>query len=321
MLSINNEHHMFELKYRPASISECILPKADKEIFLGIVKSGKIPNMLLQSNSPGTGKTTVAKALGNDVDAEVLFVNGSDCKIDFVRNELTQFASSKSIDNKQKVIIIDEFDRSGLAESQRHMRSFIEAYGATCSIIITANNLDGIIKPLQSRLRVIKFGNPTADDKKSMMRDMIKRTIEICENENINVDNTTKRVLAELVKRNFPDFREVIKQLDYYSTNKTIDEGILNQIINDRVSSEDIIQAIKDKDIKILKELSTKYASEYPFFIEKLSNNIYEEVDNASKIRMYEIIGENNSQFGQAANIQVHLMWLLVMLSLEMKWK
>ena len=129
MLSINNKEHIFEQRYRPQSISECILPSQDKQILTKIVESGKIPHMILVSSSPGTGKTTVAKALCHDTDAEMLFVNGSDCKIDFVRGPLTNFATAASIDGKKKVIVIDEFDRSGLAESQRHMRSFLDCRG------------------------------------------------------------------------------------------------------------------------------------------------------------------------------------------------
>ena len=153
-LTVNEADFMWEQKYRPGTISECVLPAEDKEIFSALVAKGKIPHLILHSTSPGTGKTTVAKALCNDINAEMMFVNGSDCKIDFVRGPLTAFASSASIAGKQKIIVIDEFDRAGLAESQRHLRSFMEAYSTNCTIIITANNLDGIIKPLQSRCRV-----------------------------------------------------------------------------------------------------------------------------------------------------------------------
>lgn len=150
MITVNEKEHILEQKYRPSTIDECILPAFDKETFKSITSKGKIPHIILHSPSPGTGKTTVAKALCHDVNADMMFVNGSDCKIDFVRGPLTNFASAASFDGRQKVIVIDEFDRSGLAESQRHLRSFMEAYSSNCSIIITANNIDGIIKPLQS---------------------------------------------------------------------------------------------------------------------------------------------------------------------------
>lgn len=320
MLSIKQDEHMFELKYRPQTIEECILPEHDKQVFLELVKRGKIPHLILQSNSPGTGKTTVANALCNDIDAEFMFVNGSDCKVDFVRNELTRFASAKSMEGKQKVIIIDEFDRAGVAEAQRHLRTFMETYGKNCSIIMTANNLEGIIKPLQSRANVIKFGVPTEVDTRNMMKEMILRTKAICENEKIEIGDKGMNVLASLVKKNFPDFRETIKQLDHYSTKGVIDEGILSIVTNDRGSIEDLIEALKTKDVASLRVLSKKYAPDYTFLIEKLTNELYPNVDKMSKIRMYELIGENNQCFGMAANAEIHLMYLLVQLMLNIKW-
>lgn len=320
MLSIKQDEHMFELKYRPQTIEECILPTHDKQVFLQLVKRKKLPHLILQSNSPGTGKTTVANCLCNDINADMLFVNGSDCNINFVRNDLTRFASAKSMDGRPKVIVIDEFDRSGLAEAQRHLRTFMEAYGKNCSIIITANNLDGIIKPLQSRANVIKFGVPTDEDSRLMMKAMIKRTKLICENENIVLGDKGLNVLAQLVKKNFPDFRETIKQLDHYSSNGVIDEGILTIVMDDRGSIDDIIKSIRTPDVVTLRLLATKYAHNYAHVIDKLSREIYPNVDKMSKIRMYELIGENNQCAGLAANLEIHLMYLFVQLMLNMKW-
>ena len=321
MLSIKQNEHMFELKYRPQSIAECILPAHDKQTFLKLVSKGKIPHLILQSNSPGTGKTTVAMALCNDINADMMFVNGSDCKVDFVRTELTRFASSKSMDGRQKVIVIDEFDRAGVAEAQRHLRTFMETYGNNCSIIMTANNLEGIIKPLRSRANVIQFGSPTAEDTRAMMKEMILRSMAICENESIELGTKGINVLAELVKKNFPDFRETIKQLDHYSTNGVIDEGILSIVTNDRGSIDDVIAAIKSKDFATLRALAPKYAPDYPFFIEKLANELYTKISKASIIRMYEIVGENNQMHGLAANVEVHMMYMFTRLVLEIQWK
>ena len=320
MLSIKKDEHMFELKYRPQTIEECILPSHDKQVFSELVKRGKIPHLILQSNSPGTGKTTVALALCNDINADFMFVNGSDCKVDFVRNELTRFASSRSMEGKQKVIVIDEFDRHGVAEAQRHLRTFMETYGKNCSIIMTANNLEGIIKPLQSRANVIKFGVPTDEDRTKMMKQMILRTKEICDNENIVLGDKGINVLASLVKKNFPDFRETIKQLDHYSTKGVIDEGILSIVTNERGTIEDVLVALKVTDVAQLRTLAQKYAPDYPFFIEKLANEMYTKIDKPSKIRMYELVGENNQCFGMAANAEIHLMHLFVQLALNIKW-
>lgn len=319
MLSINNSEHIFEQRYRPQSISECILPAFDKEVFESIIKKGKIPHMILVSASPGTGKTTIAKALCNDVGVEMMFVNGSDCKIDFVRGPLTNFATAASISGKQKVIVIDEFDRSGLAESQRHLRSFMEAYSNNCTIIITANNIDGIIEPLQSRCRIVKFGQATDDDRNNMMKEMIRRCVEICNNENIKVENL--KVIAALVKKNFPDFRKTIGDLDHYSSKGVIDEGILDLVTNSSGSVDDVIQALKSKDVKQLRALAPKYAANYTWFVEKLSTELYSLVNGPSVIRMYEIIGENNQYHGIAASTELHIVYMFMQLVVEMQFK
>ncbi|QGZ15440.1 clamp loader subunit [Acinetobacter phage AB-Navy97] len=321
-LSVNEREHMFELKYRPTTLDECILPQADKDIFKGLVAKGKLPHLVLQSNSPGTGKTTVAMALCNDIGAEYIFVNGSGIGIDFVKNELTRFATSKSIEGKPKVIILDEFDRPQLAEAQRYLRSFMEAYAKNCSVIITANNLDGISRPIKSRAKVIKFGAPIGEDVTNMMRQMVVRCIEICKNENIKVETPT--VIAALVKKNFPDFRKTISDLDHYSTNGIIDQGILSMVMESRSSIDDVITALgangQKGEFAELRKLAKKYAPDYAVFIEKLIDELYTRVDRVSVLRLYELVGENNQMHGIAANPEIHLMYLFVQLLKELKW-
>ncbi|QPI13796.1 putative replication factor C small subunit [Serratia phage 4S] len=319
MLTINNEEHMFEQKYRPATIEECILPTVDKQIFLNLVKTGKIPHLILHSSSPGTGKTTVARALAHDVDAEMMFVNGSDCKLDFIRNELTRFASSKSLSGKQKIIIIDEFDRSGLGEAQKHLRAFMEAFSKNCSVIITANDINGIHTALHSRARVIHFGQPSPDDVPVMQKAMLMRLKAICDNEGLEIEDM--KVLAALVKKNFPEFRKTVNQLDHYSKSGKIDAGILSVILQTRGSIEEVISALKDKNVKELRALAPKYASDYSNFIGNLAKELYDKVTGPSILRMYEICGENNQYHGIAANVELHVQYMFVQLAVEMQWK
>lgn len=317
MLSVNNDEFMFEQKYRPQTIDECILPKLDKDIFLNLIKTGRIPHLILHSVSPGTGKTTVAKCLVNQTNAEYMFVKGSDCLIDFIRGPLTRFATSKSIEGKHKVIIIDEYDRAGLADAQRHLRSFMESYSNNCSVIITANNLQGIITPLQSRARVITFGQASKSDRREMMKQMILRITKICESENIEIKDL--KVVAKLVSENFPDFRKTINELDRYSTGKVLDTGILSAITKSS-DTQDVIEALKAKNIKELRSLSIKYAPVYKEFILQLANDLYPIVKPVSIIPMYEIIGENNKFYGLAANIELHLMHMFATLLVELQW-
>lgn len=320
-ITVNSNEHILEQKYRPSTINECILPAFDKESFKTLVSKGKLPHIILHSPSPGTGKTTVAKALCHDIDAEMMFVNGSDCKIDFVRGPLTSFARSMSLNGKQKVIVIDEFDRSGLAESQRHLRSFMEEFSSNCSIIITANNVDGIIEPLRSRCRVITFGQPTEEDKVSMMKQMIVRMVEICKNENIKIADM--KVVAALVKKNFPDFRKTIGELDMYSSKGVLDAGILSIVTNERGTVTEVVDAIKAGDVKKLRALAPKYAADYSWFVDKLSEELYNNLTGPGIIQMYQIIGENNQYKGVASSIELHVTYMFVQLVLELKgnWK
>lgn len=320
MISVNNEEHMFEQKYRPQTIEECILPDLDKKIFSSLIQPGKkLPHLILQSNSPGTGKTTIAYILAKMTNSEYLFVNGADCRIDFIRNTLEPFATAGSMDGKHKVIIIDEFDRAGLGDAQRHLRSFMEAHSKNCSIIITANNLEGIITPLQSRARVIKFGSPNDEDKLSMMKQMILRCEEICRLEDIEVKD--RKVIAHLVKQNFPDFRKIVNELDLYSArDKVIDAGILSAVTESRGSISDVVDALKTKNVKELRKLAIKYAPDYPHFIKQLSDELYPLLKGPSILAMYEILGDNNKFYGLAANMELHLMHAFASLVVEMVW-
>lgn len=318
MLSINEKEFQFEQKYRPTTIDECILPEKDVRVFKALIAEKRIPNIILHSPSPGTGKTTVARCLVNDIDAEFMFVNGSDAKIDFVRNVMTPFASSKTMHPGGKVIIIDEFDRPGLAESQRHLRSFMEAHSNNCTFIITANNINGIIDALQSRCRVIQFGQATESDKVAMMKRMIQRAAAILKHEDVKLEEP--KVLAALVKQNFPDFRKVLNMLDWYSKHGKIDAGILSLVLSTG-GIEEIVTAIKEKNVKELRSLAAKNASDYSNLIQKLLDALYHELKPISIPRMIEIIGENNQYHGLVANLEIHIMFLFVQLVTEVEFK
>lgn len=323
MLSVNEKEFQWEQKYRPTSIEECILPAADKKIFSEIVKSGKIPSMILHSPSPGTGKTTVAKALCEDVGVDYLFVNGADCKIDFIRDKFTSYANSVSLDEnkreKGKVIIIDEFDRAGLGDAQRHLRFFSEAYSNNITFIITANNLEGIIPALRSRFDPITFGSPTKEDQIRMMKEMIIRCKEILDNEGVEVEEM--KALVELVRQNFPDFRRVMKLLDRYSKHGKIDAGVLSLVVEGSNSDvSEVVEALKTKQFANVRKLAPRYTNTYQQFVKKLYNEIYKNVKPTSIIRMTEIIGENNQMFSHAADKEIHIVFLLMQLMVELEF-
>lgn len=319
-ISMNPNEFVWEQKFRPQTIDECILPDADKILFQNIIKEGKCPNMTLVSKSPGTGKTTVARALVADLDAEMYFVNGADCKIDFIRGTLTRFASTQTTKPGGKIIVIDEYDRKNLWDAQRHLRSFIEAYSHNCTVIITANDADGIIEPLKSRCPVVQFGNPTQTDKVNMMKQMIVRCKAILDSEKVVIEDL--RVVGSLVKTNFPDFRKTINVMSQYAKRSggVIDSGILAAA----TEASDIVQmvnAMKAKDFKTIRGLTSRYVHDYPTFITKLYETLYVEAAPASIPGIILTIGENQKFYQQVANLEIHLSMLIIQLMMETNWK
>lgn len=327
-ITVESKEHMLEQKYRPSTIDECILPEKDKKAFKAIIATGRIPSMLLVSKSGGTGKTTVAKAmckeLGMVEGTDYLFVNGAECKIDFVKDVFPKFASTANgLDSKVigKVIIVDEFDRKDLVESQRWLRSFMEAYSDNCTFIFTANDINGIISPLRdSRMETIFFGEPKdVDEKKSLIMQMLGRLKKICELENIKVESD--KALAALVAKNYPDMRRITKLVGHHArrNNNTIDESILDEIISDNstIIAETIV-AIRNKKLGELQRISQNNSHDFSSFIEKLHNEMKNEISEPiDKLGMIDIISEFNKTYGLAANPSIHLYTMLVKMAMS----
>lgn len=319
-ISVNKNEHMLEQRYRPQSIDEMILPEKDKKMFDRIIKSNKIPHMVLHSTSPGTGKTTIAKVLCETLGLDYMFVNGADMTLGKIRNEFVPFASSGSFNGRKKVILVDEGDRKDLVESQKYLRSFMESYSDNCSIIITANDVNAFIEPLLSRCQIVKFGDPTEDDKKRMQVEMVKRCFAICESEGIEIQD--RKAIGLLVKNNFPDFRKTVMSIDqYYSKHGVINVGVVDEILNNRTGLDEVIEALKTKNIKELRALSTKHTHDFAGLVNELSVSLYPMLTGASIIRMYEIVGQSNQMYGMAASAELHINYMLVQLAVEMVWK
>lgn len=315
-ISRDAREFMWDQRYRPTTLAECILSAGDKSTMQGLIDQGRVDSMTIVSESPGTGKTTLAKLMCYETDAEMLFVNGSDCKVDYIRDTLTRFASGMTMKKGGKVIVIDEFDRAGLAEAQKHMRSFIDAYSHNCSVIITANNINGIHPALLSRCPVMKFGSPTPTDKLNMMKETIRRINEILIIEKIPCEDP--KIVASLVKKHFPDIRSVVKGIGVYSKRGKIDAGILTEIMGSDIT--DAIDCLKAKDFKTMRSLVIKYAPEYENFISRLEQKVYDMVSNESKVALIQAIGENNAQYALAANKEIHLQYLMMTLMLNLVW-
>lgn len=322
-LSVNADEFQWEQKYRPQTLAECILPAKDKKVFTEIVKRGEIPSMILHSPRPGTGKTTIALALVREVNCDYMFVNGADCNLAMIRDQFKPFAVSGSIDperaGKRKVIIIDEFDRPELIASHKHLRSFSEAYSDKVTFIVTANDINGIHNALHSRFTPIEFGIASREDTVAMMKQGIQRCKAILDNEGIPCEDM--RVLASLVKQNFPDMRRTIKELDYYSKFGKIDAGILSMVDHNDYDLSELIEGLRTKSFANIRKLTPQYASTYHIFIKKLYNELYDKVTPASIGRMIEEIGDNNRTFAVAADKEIHITFLLFRLMVELEFK
>jgi len=231
-------------KYRPKTISECILPNNTKKTFQDFLDKGEIPNMLL-AGPPGIGKTTVAKALCNELGADVYVINGSDEGrfLDTVRNNAKNFASTVSLTAtaKHKVIIIDEADNTS-NDVQLCLRAFIEEFAGNCRFIFTCNYKNKILEPLHSRCSVVEFGIK-GKDRQSIAAQFFKRLQEILDTEGVEYDN---KVLVELINKHFPDWRRVLNEVQRYSVSGKIDAGILATFSD--VAVNELVKNLKDKN-------------------------------------------------------------------------
>jgi DNA polymerase III delta prime subunit len=231
-------------KYRPQVIEDCILPDETKKTFKEFVEKGEIPNLLL-AGPPGIGKTTIAKALCNELGADYYVINGSDEGrfLDTVRNQAKNFASTVSLtgSSKHKVIIIDEADNTG-NDVQLLLRANIEAFYNNCRFIFTCNYKNKIIEPLHSRCAVIDF-TIKGKQKVQLAGSFFKRLQQVLDEERIEYD---QKVVAELVSKHFPDFRRVLNEIQRYSTGGKIDAGILATFSD--VSVNELIKSLKDKN-------------------------------------------------------------------------
>jgi DNA polymerase III delta prime subunit len=242
------EHLLWTEKYRPKKIEDCILPERLKKPFQEYVNQSNIPNLLLAGGA-GVGKTTVAKAMCEEIGCDYMVINGSDeSGIDTFRTKIKNYASSMSLSGGRKVIIIDEADYLNPNSTQPALRNAIEEFAINCSFIFTCNYKTRIIEPLHSRCAVIDFGLKN-DEKASMASQFFKRLQSVLQTEKIEYDD---KVIAELVKKHFPDFRRVLNELQRYSQFGKIDVGILAQIGN--VQLQEIVKHIKAKDFGAIRK-------------------------------------------------------------------
>ena len=243
-MDIREQEFLWVEKYRPRTLADCILPADQKKIFQEMLSKGEIQNMLLCGGA-GMGKTTIARALCEELQTDYIIINGSEeSGIDVLRTKIKQFASTVSFSGKPKVVILDEADYLNPNSTQPALRAFMEEFSANCRFIFTCNFKNRIIPPLHSRTAVVEFKLPKSE-KPRIAAAFFKRVLEILKHEGVQADD---KVIAKVIEKHFPDYRRILNELQRYSSSGSIDEGILVNM--GEINMQELTAALKDKDWK-----------------------------------------------------------------------
>jgi len=303
-------------KYRPATIDDCILPVSLKETFKDIVGSGECQNLLLTGGA-GCGKTSVARALCNELDADSILINCSeDGNIDTLRTKIRTFASTVSISGNKKVVILDEFDYSNANSIQPALRGAIEEFADNCRFIITCNYKNRIISPIHSRCTNIEFTIPS-EEKPSLAGQFMQRVKTILDKEAIPYED---KILAQLITKYFPDFRRVLNELQRYSVAGIIDIGILSQI--GEVQVKELAVAMKGKNFtEARKWVVSNLDNSQTELFRKIYDGLHDYVTPSSIPQAILILADYQHKAAFVADQEINLTACIVELMMECEFK
>ena len=304
-------------KYRPKTIEECILPEDTKQVFKGFLEQGEIPNLLL-SGSAGVGKTTIAKALCEELGADCYVINGSDEGrfLDTVRNQAKTFASTVSLtsESRHKVIIVDEADNT-TPDVQLLLRASIEEFQKNCRFIFTCNYKNKIIEPLHSRCSVVDFG--VKKDKQKLAAAFFGRVCDILTKESIKYED---KVVAEVVTKYFPDFRRTLNELQRYSATGQIDSGILTS--GNEFSIDRVVGHLRKKEFTNMKKwVAQNMDNEPQVIMRKIYDGLYNYFDPKSIPEAVLIISEYQYKSSFVVDQEINLVAFMTELMMRCDYK
>ena len=313
-----NDEFLWVEKYRPKTIEDCILPENIKKTFKEFLNKGEVPNLLL-AGPAGCGKTTVAKALCNELGVDVYVINGSDEGrfLDTVRNNAKNFASTVSLSSeaKHKVIIIDEADNT-TPDVQLLLRASIEEFSGNCRFIFTCNYKNKIIEPLHSRCAVVEFGIK-GKQKQEIAAEFFKRLNGILDSERIQSD---KKVLAQLINKHFPDWRRVLNECQRYSVAGKIDSGILAHFSDVKVN--DLIKNLKETDFPQVRKWCVDNLDNDPaVLLRRIYDNLYTSLVPSSIPASVLIIAKYQYQIAFVADQEINLLACLTEIMVDCEFK
>jgi DNA polymerase III delta prime subunit len=311
-----NKDFLWVEKYRPKTIEETILPADLKATFQQFVDQKNIPNLIL-SGSAGVGKTTVARAMLEELGCDYIVINGSmNGNIDTLRNEILNFASSVSLSGGRKYVILDEADYLNANSTQPALRNFMEEFSSNCGFILTCNFKNRIIDPLHSRCSVVDFKISKKDMAKLAMQFM-KRVNVILETENVEYD---KAVIAEVIQKHFPDWRRVLNELQRYSATGKIDTGILANL--DEASFKQLIEYLKTRNFtNTRKWVGENLDGDQTELFRKLYDHASDLLTIEGEAQLILLLGRYQYQAAFVADPEINTMALLTEIMSDVEFK
>ena len=316
MIDSRDEMFLWVERYRPKTIDECVLPESLKKTFKEYIAQGELPNFLF-TGTAGVGKTTVAKALCNEIGAEYMMINGSEeSGIDTLRTKIKGFASTISLTDAKKVVILDEADYLNANSTQPALRGFIEEFANNCRFILTCNFKNRIIEPLHSRCSVVEFKIDSAD-KQAIAASFFKRASQILKQEQVDFD---PKVVAELITKHFPDYRRILNELQRYSVSGKIDTGILVNMSEE--SFRTLVKFMKEKDFtEVRKWVAKNSDTETSVLFRQLYDTATQTMDPASIPQMVLLLADYQYKAAFVSDHELNTMAALTEVMAQCKFK